>query len=79
MNGVTALLSQGTRSRVGLINVPLYLLGASGGYRGINAPLRDVTTGDNWYWKARPGYDQASGLGVPDVANLLDALRDFGF
>jgi kumamolisin len=79
MNGVTALLSQATHHRVGLLNVPLYLLAAGGGYHGSNAPLRDITTGDNWYWNAHPGYDQATGLGVPDVANLLDALRDFGF
>jgi kumamolisin len=79
MNGVTALLAQGTHGRIGLLNVPLYLLAGTGiGYFG-HGGLRDITAGDNWYWVARPGYDQATGVGVPDVANLLRSLRDFGF
>jgi kumamolisin len=75
MNGVTALLSQGTHRRVGLLNVVLYQLVAGGRYHGHNEPLRDITTGDNWYWNAGPGYDQASGAGVPDVAHLLEVLE----
>jgi kumamolisin len=76
MNGVTSLLSQGIHHRVGLLNVPLYLLAASGRDHGHNAPLRDITAGDNWHWFARPGYDQASGVGVPNVANLLESLKE---
>jgi kumamolisin len=80
MNGVTALLSQGTHGRIGLLNVPLYLLAGTGlGYSGHHPGLRDITAGDNWYWHARAGYDQATGVGVPDVANLLQTLRDLGF
>jgi hypothetical protein len=44
-------------------------------YRGPEAPLRDITRGDDWHYSAHTGYDQATGLGVPDVANLLRALR----
>jgi hypothetical protein len=44
------------------------------GYRGPEAPLRDITAGDNWYWRARRGYDQATGLGAPNVAHLLEAI-----
>jgi len=79
MNGVTALLCEGTHGRIGLLNVPLYVLAATNSYHGRTPPLRDIKTGDNWYWSARPGYDQASGVGVPDVANLLEALRNLGF
>jgi kumamolisin len=76
LNGVTALLSQGTRGRVGLLNVPLYqLLRQGNAYQGRNAPLRDIVAGDNWYFYAHKGYDQTTGAGVPDVANLLEALR----
>ena len=32
--------------------------------------------GDNWFWPGRAGYDQATGVGVPDVANLLDAFQE---
>jgi kumamolisin len=79
MNGVTSLLAQGTHHRVGLLNVPLYLLARFNAWHGPDAPLRDIKAGDNWYWYARPGYDQTNGVGVPDVANLLDALRDLEF
>ena len=43
---------------------------------GIHAPYREISSGDNWYWNAHPGYNQATGLGAPDFANLLDALRN---
>jgi kumamolisin len=80
LNGVTSLLAQGTHHRVGLLNVPLYLLlRESAAHPGRNEALRDITSGDNWHWFAQPGYDLASGVGVPDVANLLEALRGIGF
>jgi kumamolisin len=75
-NGVTALFDQAVGRRVGLLNFALYDLVRFGNpYRGSGAPLRDVTNGDDWHYSAHSGYDQASGLGVPDVANLLRALR----
>jgi kumamolisin len=75
-NGVTALFNQAVGRRVGLLNFALYDLVRFGNpYRGSEAPLRDITNGDNWHYSAHGGYDQASGLGVPDVANLLRALR----
>jgi len=75
-NGVTALFNQAVGRRVGLLNFALYDLVRFGtAYRGQEAPLRDITAGDNWHYAAHGGYDQATGLGVPDVANLLRALR----
>lgn len=75
-NGVTALFDQALHGRVGLLNFVLYRLARGGsGYQGSKAPLRDITAGDNWGYSAHAGYDQASGLGVPDFANLLNALE----
>jgi subtilase family serine protease len=75
-NGVTALFDQAVGHRVGLLNFALYGLVRDGtAYQGREAPLRDITAGDNWHYDAHGGYDQATGLGVPDVANLLKALR----
>jgi kumamolisin len=75
-NGVTALYNQGMGHRVGLLNFALYDLARFGvAYRGSQAPLKDITDGDNWGYSAHGGYDQATGLGIPDVANLLRALR----
>jgi kumamolisin len=76
LNGVTSLFVQSLRHRLGLLNPALYKIASSrNAYHGDQAPFRDITAGDNWYWQARPGYDQASGIGVPNVANLLAALR----
>ena len=75
-NGVTALYNQGMGHRVGLLNFALYDLARFGvAYRGSQAPLKDINAGDNWGYEAHGGYDQATGLGIPDVANLLRALR----
>jgi hypothetical protein len=61
---------------VGLLNAPLYQLLRSGNpYSGNQAPLRDITQGDNWFFNSNRAYDQATGVGVPDVANLLEALK----
>jgi subtilase family serine protease len=75
-NGVTALFNQAVGHRVGLLNFALYDLARFGvAYRGFQAPLRDIAAGDNWHYNAHGGYDQATGLGIPDVWNLLRALR----
>jgi hypothetical protein len=45
-------------------------------YGGKHPPLRDIIAGDNWFYIAQPGYDQTTGVGVPDVANLIQAFQD---
>jgi len=35
----------------------------------------DVTAGSNGYYVAKAGYDNVTGLGVPDVAKLVNALK----
>lgn len=75
LNGVANLFVQALHHRIGLMNPALYFIQATGGYGGRHAPLRDIKRGDNWFWPGRAGYDQATGVGVPDVANLLDAFQ----
>jgi kumamolisin len=71
LNGVTALLDQSAHGRVGLLNFALYDLVRFGlAYGGKKAPLRDITTGDDWFYTAHKGYDQGTGVGVMDVANM---------
>jgi subtilase family serine protease len=53
--------------RLGYVNPILYALASS---RQPLAPLHDVTFGGNRYYSAAPGWDPATGLGSPDVANL---------
>ena len=76
LNGVTALLDQSVHGRVGLLNFALYdLVRFGAAYKGKHAPLRDITAGDNWFYQGKRGYDLGSGVGVPDVANLIRAFQ----
>ena len=76
LNGVTALLDQSAHGRVGLLNFALYdLVRFGAAYNGKRAPLRDITAGDNWFYQGQRGYDLGSGVGVPDVANLIRAFQ----
>ena len=77
LNGMTALLDQSVHGRIGLLNFALYDLVRFGqAYGGKKPPLRDITAGDNWFYPAHTGYDQSTGVGVPDVANLARVLQD---
>jgi subtilase family serine protease len=74
LNGISALLAQGTHGRVGLWNPMLYRFQRIAGY-GPQSPLVDITGGDNWFYNGVPGYEPATGLGVIDAARLLAAMR----
>ena len=75
LNGVTALLSQNAGHRLGLLNVQLYNLARLGLTQGRHAVINTISTGDNWFYKARDGYSPAVGLGTIDVFKLSDAMR----
>ncbi|MBC5804788.1 MAG: hypothetical protein DLM63_04280 [Solirubrobacterales bacterium] len=69
---ILALVNQNRRSRhsTDLTNVPraLYALQGTSAYY-------DITVGANGYFRAKPGYDNVTGLGVPNVAKLVKALQ----
>lgn len=72
--GISMLIQQ-LDGRQGLINPELYQLGP----QGLDAGIRDVTTGNNNYhgvkgYPAVPGYDLASGWGTPDIADFVTAF-----
>ena len=75
LNGVTALLSQNAGHRLGLINVELYNLARLGLTQGRHPVINTISTGDNWFYKARDGYSPAVGLGTIDVFNLSEVTR----
>lgn len=76
LNGMSSLINQGLGHRVGFLNVPLYDMVRSGtAYTGAAPPLRDITHGDNWFYFGSTGYDPGSGVGVPNVSNLFEALK----
>ena len=80
LNGIAALLGQRVRGRIGLFNVPLYLVAATPlGYFGPGAPLHDIRSGNNWFYTGHAGYDQGTGVGTLDVANFGRALLLLGY
>ena len=75
LNGVTALLAQNAGHRLGLLNVTLYNLERLGLTQGRHAVINTISSGDNWFYKARDGYSPAVGLGTIDVFRLSEATR----
>jgi len=66
---LVAVLSQALGRNLGFLNPQLYAL---------TGWDRDIITGNNGTFVARPGYDCCTGLGVPNGAKLLAALSTEG-
>jgi kumamolisin len=65
-------LAQATGKRFGLIQPSLY----AGVKPGVDvAGFRDITSGNNGAYAARPGWDACSGLGSPNGTTLLKRLQ----
>ncbi|GAB2534156.1 S53 family peptidase [Rhodanobacter koreensis] len=74
LNGISALLTQSAGHRIGFWNPQVYLLqDIFGGSQW--SPFNDIRAGDNWFYSGIPGYDQGSGVGSLNVANLDLFLR----
>ena len=73
--GVTVLLGESLRGRVGLLNIPLYYLAHTNGYKGNDAPLKAIKFGNNEFYTGSDGYNPGAGLGVLDVGQLNSALK----
>lgn len=59
--------------RLGFVNPMLYQLAGTQG----PPPFHDVTVGGNRYYPCTRGWDFATGLGSPDVANLARAATEY--
>jgi kumamolisin len=64
--GLVALMNQQLGRPAGFLNPAIYQFGGSA--------FRDITSGNNGYWKAKSGWDPCTGLGSPNGAALLKAL-----
>jgi sugar lactone lactonase YvrE len=58
-----ALLNQGRTAPLGLLNPRIYPLNGTSAFR-------EITSGNNGYYDAGPGYNMCTGIGVPDMAEL---------
>lgn len=73
--GITALMDSYLGTRLGFLNPMLYQLAASpNAYGTSSSPFHDITAGDNWYYSGVKGYDDGSGIGSVNVANLASAI-----
>jgi kumamolisin len=72
---LTALVNQqrvgGGGSTLGFANPPLYELGTGASYHSV---FNDITSGNNGFYSAGAGYDDASGWGSFQGNALIDAL-----
>jgi subtilase family serine protease len=59
-----------TNKGLGFANYPIYKLAQSSGGRD----FYDVTVGDNQPYPAKPGYDNASGWGTPEITQIMQDL-----
>ncbi|HET8893057.1 MAG TPA: S53 family peptidase [Gaiellaceae bacterium] len=67
----TRIQAAAKKKGLGFANYSLYKIGKSASYAN---DFYDVTVGDNQPYPATPGYDNATGWGAPDVANLMQDL-----
>ncbi len=66
--GIAALYDSYHHGRAGLFNYLVYPYDSTAGY---TSQLHDITNGNNGFYPAAATYDLASGLGTPDVYNLI--------
>lgn len=69
LNGMTTLVDDAAGGRVGFLNPVIYALKSKSAY-GSSAPFNDIVKGDNWFYSGHAGYDQGSGIGTVNAANL---------
>jgi subtilase family serine protease len=74
--GIVALANQAAGRHLGYINPLLYNIAKGASY---HSAFHDVTVGNDGFFggaseSAKPGYDMPTGLGTPNVANLIPAL-----
>jgi kumamolisin len=70
--GIIACMNQGLGKNLGHVNSKLYSTLA---FTKNNKPFRDTVSGNNGAYTAKTGWDACTGLGTPNVTNLLNYLK----
>lgn len=73
LNGIFTLIAAAKGGRLGQLQPQLYSAFKTYGY-GAGSPFRPITAGTNLYYASKATYNQATGLGTLDVANLARAM-----
>jgi kumamolisin len=69
-----ALVNEDTIAHVGIVGYGPQLYYAVANEKAGENAYFDVTSGDNLYYSATPGWDYATGLGTPNLANFDQAV-----
>lgn len=73
---VQTLENQLAGTQAGFVNPSLYKTFKKYGYKANGQPVfRDITSGSNGFYSAKPGYDQTTGIGAEIVGNLSKYVR----
>lgn len=72
--GLAAIADQAAGHRLGLLDPLLYGSAVVDAESSPVQPYHDVTSGDNLFYDAGPGWDMASGWGSPNACNLVSDL-----
>jgi kumamolisin len=74
LNAMTTLIDEASGGRVGLLNPVVYALQQQwwSAY-GRGGAFNQITAGDNWFYYGVPGYNEGSGIGTVNAANLAYA------
>jgi len=70
---IGAMIDQATGRNVGTINPMLYQIARTGLYK---SALTQITSGNNGYYQATPGWNPVTGLGTPIVGNLISDAEE---
>jgi kumamolisin len=70
--GLLARINQGVGKPAGYLNPLIYAMNSTA---GASLPFHDITSGSNGGYNAGPGWDACTGLGSPNGAALLAALK----
>lgn len=71
--GAIAVANQNLNRRLGFVNPNLY---SSLTFTGSNKPFHDITSGNNGAYSAKAGWDACTGLGSPNLQNLIAYLTN---
>ncbi|EQD57648.1 peptidase S53 propeptide, partial [mine drainage metagenome] len=69
---IVAMMDQFNNRSMGNVNPLLYQIHNSSAYTG---SFNQITSGDNGYYSAEPGWNPVTGLGTPHVSNLINCSR----
>lgn len=74
--GFMAVMDSSAKTNLGFAN-PLFYAAFTSPLALVTPPFRSVVKGNNWFYQNHYGYNQVTGLGSPNLANLNSIIQKF--